>query len=172
MRKKFRLCTLALSVLLCVSFVFSGCGLIAVNLGKPSEKEFSKAGMSIVLTDDFVEQDIISQTATYQSAKHLVAVIKEEFSILEESGLSTDMSLKEYAEILVENNKLDSVVKVKDGFTCFEYEKTLSGKDFTYLAVVQKGTDAYWFFQFASESKDFEKSEAQFIEWAKTIKFS
>lgn len=53
----------AMVVLLAVSLL-CGCSFVG-RLGTAKEKVFSKAGMSITLTEDFKEQDIVSQTAVY-----------------------------------------------------------------------------------------------------------
>ena len=64
--KKYFKSTVAVSVLL-IACLLCGCSFFS-GLGAAQEKEFTKAGMSITLTDDFVEQDIVSQTAVYSSA--------------------------------------------------------------------------------------------------------
>ena len=165
--KKYFKSTVAVSVLL-IACLLCGCSFFS-GLGAAQEKEFTKAGMTITLTDDFVEQDIVSQTAVYSSAKHIVMALKEEYALFEEIG--DGLSLQEYAQLVCENNDLTADVEEKDGLVCFEYENQANGRDFTYFAVVQKGTDAYWLFQFSCDSSNYEDSKEQFINWAKTIRF-
>ena len=166
MKKYFKFAAV-ISVLLTVC-LFCGCSFFS-GLGAAQEKEFSKAGMSITLTDDFTEQDIVSQTAVYASAKHIVMALKEEYALFEELGDS--LSLQEYAQLVCQNNDLTADIEEKDGLVCFEYENEANGRDFAYFAVVQKGTDAYWLFQFSCDSSNYEDSKEQFIDWAKTIRF-
>ena len=166
MKKYFKFAAVIL-VLLTVC-LFCGCSFFS-GLGAAQEKEFSKAGMSITLTDDFTEQDIVSQTAVYASAKHIVMALKEEYALFEEIGDS--LSLQEYAQLVCQNNDLTADIEEKDGLVCFEYENEANGRDFAYFAVVQKGTDAYWLFQFSCDSSNYEDSKEQFIDWAKTIRF-
>lgn len=153
-----------LPVLLALLLVFTGCG---IKLAK--EKTFSKAGMSITLTDQFAEKDIVTYTATYQSNRYLVFALKEEFSLFEDAGLSADMSLEEYADLIAYNNGIEMELKEQQGVTYFEYEKTANGKELSYFAVIARGADAYWLIQFACEEEDYAKSQELFLKWAKTI---
>lgn len=154
-----------------VFFVLGG-GLDNVFTSKAKAKEFSKAGMTITLTSDFIEKEIASQTAYYESQKHIVMVLKEEFTIFESIGISTDISVKEYAKLVIDNNLMTSEVEEKDGLTYFKYEKTINGKQSSYFATVFKSSDAFWLIQFACESKNAEDSEDLFVEWGQSIKFN
>jgi len=154
-----------------VFFVLSG-GLDNVFESKAKTKEFTKAGMTLSLTSDFYEKEMASQTAYYESQKYIVTVLKEEFTIFESIGISTDISVKEYAKLVIDNNMIDSATEEKDNLTFFKYEKTINGKQFSYFATVHKSSDAFWLIQFACESKNAEDSQDLFIEWAQTIEFN
>jgi hypothetical protein len=144
-----------------------------INALLPSHtQDFSKAGLTITLTQDFHEKDVVSQTATYASSKYIVLTLKEEFKILEQSNISTDISLKEYAEDIIANNSLDATVEGNESRPYFIYSRQASGKDITYLATVFKGSDAFWIVTFACDSKNFASSQAQFMKWADTVKVS
>lgn len=149
------------------------CGCGAAAGAKP--KDFSKAGMTITLTDDFQEKEIVSQTATYYTDEYMVVALKEEFSLFQQAGLQTDITLEDYAGLIRQNNGIlstSSAVSEEDGVTYFKYEKEVNGKNISYMATVFKGSDAYWLIQFACETQYFEQSSAQFLKWAKTAKFS
>jgi hypothetical protein len=133
-------------------------------------QEFAKSGLTITLTKDFSEQNVVSQTATYISSKYVVITLKEEFQIFEQNNLSTDITLKEYAEDIIANNSLDSTVEGNESKPYFIYNRQVSGKDITYLAMVYKGSDAFWIVTFACESGDYESSQKQFMKWADTVK--
>ena len=162
--KKSRIVAIVMLIVM-VSAGFTSCK------SAPKEKTFSKAGVEITLTEDFVEKDIVSQTAYFESMKSIVMVLKEEFTLFESVGLSTDMSMEEYAEIIFTGNNIESVVEEKDSLSTFTYENSVSGKDFTYFATLFRSDDAYWMIQFACETKDFESMSDQFMKWAKTVKF-
>jgi len=143
-----------------------------VFVSKAKTKEFTKAGMTISLTSDFYEKEIASQTAYYESEKYIVTVLKEEFTIFDSIGISTDISVKEYAKLVIDNNMIPSAIEEKDSLTFFKYEKTINGKQFSYFATVHKSLDAFWLIQFVCESKNAEDSQDLFIEWGQTIKLN
>lgn len=162
---KRRLIALACVMVMAVSML-AGCG-------GAKAKEFSKAGMSITLTTAFTEKEMATQTAYYESQKAVVTCLKEEYSLLEDEGMSADdVTLEQYAEAVITLNGLDSEVQTEDGLTYIRYDKSLNGKDFSYYATCFKGTDAFWLIQFACESKNFDTMHDTFKTWAKSVKFS
>ena len=104
-------------------------------LSEPEEKEFSKEGATITLTDEFTEKDLVSQTAYYESMDSIVVMLKEEFTLFEEAGYE-DMTLSEYADLVIQANSLSAERKEEEGLTCFTYEKEQNGKNFEYYATV------------------------------------
>ena len=135
----------------------------------PKPQDFSKAGLTITLNRDFTEENYVTQTAAYCSQKHLVLCIKEEFDVLEELGFDTDISLHEYAESVTENNNIEENVIGDESRPYFIYEDHVSGKDFTYLATVYKGNDAFWTVTFVCETFDFDESFDEFQKWADSV---
>lgn len=165
---KKRIIALTAAMVMLVS-LFASCG----NAGSAPAKEFSKAGMSISLTETFVEKEMASLTAYYESPKVIVTCLKEEFTQFEALGVSSDdITLDDYAELVIENNQMDLDATKEDGLTYFTYEKTVSGKDFSYMACVYKSSDAFWLIQFACEQKNFDSMKEQMKSWAQTVKFS
>jgi len=157
-----------LSALLLVVLTLSA--LTSCASAKPKEKVFSIEGMKITLTDEFVEKQHVSYTAYYETSKALVVAIQEEFSMLSSLGIDTNISLKEYAELVISSNKLSNIeVKESDGLVCFEHEKELSGKNYVYFSTVYKANDAFWLFQFACEKSEYDSMKNDFIKWAKSV---
>ena len=72
------------------------------------EKTFTKAGLSITLTAGFTEKEMMSKTAYYESKSAIVTVLKEEFSLFESVNISTDISLREYAQLVITQNMLEA----------------------------------------------------------------
>jgi hypothetical protein len=136
-------------------------------VGEP--KTFSKAGLSITLTDNFREEKMDEFTATYESRKVAVLIIKEEFEIFRQGGLSSSMSLNEYIRTINKANNTNHIAKEKDDLTYFEYTEIVGSKNFSYFAVVFRGGDAYWLVQFACETKNYGDMLEQFFEWANTV---
>ena len=152
----------ALSFLLITVLLFA-----LVGCNKAKEKDFEKSGMKITLITDFAEKEHISYTAIYESTTSAVYALKEDFSNVILSNLN---SLDEYAELVILANMLeDCEIEHKDDLTYFQYEKTVNGKDFSYLAFVYEGSDAYWLIQFACEQKNASKFEADFFKYAKSV---
>ena len=132
---------------------------------EPKEKDFSKAGLTITLTEEFTEQEIVTQTAYYLSQKAIVTTLKESDEVLK------DFNVKKYAEAICEIYKLDSTVTVQEGYAEFSYEKELSGKDYHYYARCYKNGNDFWLVQFACETKNIEEFKPKFDKWASSIKF-
>lgn len=102
---------IAMILVVCsVMLLASGCDLFK------KEKTFSKSGMSITLTEDFVEKDRISFTSTYESDDIIVTTTKEDMSHFILTGLDLDGYTKEVIKV----NKLTVLPQHKDGLTYFE----------------------------------------------------
>lgn len=140
MKKGFRLAAGLLALVLALS----GCGLI----GSAKAKDFTKAGLTITLTEAFVEKEHISFTSVYESPSIAVVVLKEEFSIVG----GDDYTLFEYADLVIDANNLDAISDFYQGLVYFSYETSANGKDYSYTATVFQGSDAYWLVQFGCET--------------------
>ncbi|MGM9647055.1 MAG: hypothetical protein ACI3YH_02855 [Eubacteriales bacterium] len=152
-------------------FGLIGCDAIERMLN-PAEKTFTKNSFSITLNEDFYEKDYISFDLYLESQEVIVAVTRESFSLLQQAGIATDISLKDYGELSILYNEFDgekpSVVE-EDGLTYFTYEATEDGDEFFYACYLFKGTDAYYMvnmFCFADKQDEF---LPKFHEWAKTV---
>lgn len=148
-------------LLVCVVSAFAGCAA--------KEKNFEAKGFAITLTDAFTKKENSKYAAYFESSKAIVTAERIDFLMFESSGYSSDISLQEYAEMVISGNKLTATVQEKEGLVCFTYEKTVDGSEFTYFAVVFRGADAYWLVHFACATSNFSAQEAQFILWAKTV---
>ena len=149
--------------------------LIATSLAGcfgPSEKVFSKAGMSITLDSGFREKEYVSHTVCYDSKDVAIFVLKEEFNLFENMDIdAAALSLNEYAEIVIANHSVEADVQTKDGLTYFKYNRTANGKEYTYSAYVYKTDDAFWLIQFATEQDEFDQNAERIEGFAKSVKF-
>lgn len=152
-----------LALVMC--FTLGGCVFGSKN------KTYTSHGISVTMNDKFQEKSIVSQTVYLESTEAIFSALKEDFSALESINLGKSASLNDYAKAVVANNNADYEIKEEDGLTYFEYEKTVSGKDFYYLASVYKSDDAFWLINFASETSNKGKYQPLFKRWAKTVKF-
>lgn len=159
MKKRY----LALALLICIAMA-ALCGCFG------GEKEFSKAGMTITLTNGFIEKEIVSQTAYYESTTSIVTVLKESFSSA--SGLSS-YTLEQYTNAVLKANNLNAQITKYDDkeYYSFTYDKELNGKDYYYFATTFKGPDAFWLIQFACTTSNKDKFQDKFIKWADSVTF-
>ncbi len=157
-------------LLLFCAVLVAGCCSCGLT-GKAKEKDFSKAGATITLTDAFTEQSLVTQTAYYVSLKSIVTTLKEDFSSFQGTEYE-NMTLNQYANLVLTANSLTAAVAEEDGLLYFTYEKSTNGKEFKYYATVFKGPDAYWLIQFACEVNDFDDFLPDFQKWAKSVTFS
>lgn len=138
---------------------------------EPKEKVFTEGEMRITLTDEFSETDMEYFTVCYGSRKDAVLVLKEEFTLME--GLE-DYSREEYAQLLLDNNHFkDTKVCVEGELVYFERAAVsdVDGKTYAYFSCVYKSDEAFWFMQFSTEAKSYEKEKPKFIEWAESVEF-
>ena len=168
---KFSKALVSLSLFVLLSLILSGCRAPGL-LGQGPAQTFTKEGLSITLTSAFSEQELDTQTAYYVSQNAVVTTLKEEFSLLQKAGISTDGSLADYAQVVINNNQIDSRVLEEEGLTCFTYEKLVGEKNISYYATVFRDTTAYWLVQFGCETSQFEQLKPQFMEYAKTVTFT
>jgi len=158
--------------------VFSALGTIAVIIGviiaimPEKEKEFSAGGITITLTTAFKEEPIPGYVLSCSSAQAAVSAYKETFNSIEKAGDSSDITLEEYAKFLMEMAEIRSTVRELEGFTTFEFTEIDNGDSFTYLVVVLKSHDAFWFIEYLCETSNISRLRPQFLEWSKTIRFN
>ena len=138
--------------------------------GPTEPKDFSVNGMSITLTDDFKKENASGFTAGYGTKNVAVLLLEEKFTL--QAGFG-DLSLQEYAKLVLDNSGHAAQIKTENGVTYFEYDATGgNGKMFHYIAAMYKGPDAFWLIQFATEQKNAEEYRDEIFEWAKSVRFT
>lgn len=154
-----------LLVMCCI--LLGGCFSKAVK-----QKDYTSHGFNIKMDEGMTEKDVMSTTATFMNNEAVVTALKEEFTLLETIGLSKDSKIEDYMEVIIENNKVDSEPKEKDGIHYIEYEKAVSGKNYYYVSAFYKSDDAFWLVNFACEKTNKKEYQETFLKWAKTVTFS
>ncbi len=146
--------------------------LLTACSAKP--ENFTWNGLTLTLDSSFVEHEIAQESASYASyfKMYVVVISYETVESLVDLGYDADMTVAEYAALSIEVNEFDSEVKTVDGVTYYNYTGNADGTDYTYMATVHLYGGSFWLVQFASETKDYEKAEAQFIAWAKTASYA
>ena len=152
-------------MILAVFVLIAVYSFVNVTPGNANKKIFSESGLTITLTDKFYKKDMVSYTGAFDSENIAIFALKEEISQFP----NKDISLKEYAQLVIKNNQLDTSINENDGLTSFTFEKHLNGKDYTYFAVVYEGNDAFWLLQFSSESTKYESLKSKILQYAKSV---
>lgn len=151
--------------LLALTFLFSGCSLFDAE-----PKEFSGSGMTLTLDDTFSESSILNAQLYLISTKHGFTGNGERKSDLSDYATT----LEEYGELISDVYDKDLEYKTySDSDTSFlysTYEASTEDGDFSYMIVLKEGESKFYCMNFFCRSKDFEKSEDQYLEWAKTIR--
>lgn len=159
-RKSYIFMAIALVVGLIAGFIGGFFGTEAV-----APETFTREGMSITLTNEFMYVPQDGFTLCYGSENYSVFAIREEFSLFDEK-----LSLYEYAGLVV----ADSDIEVADyeDLVCFEYAaEGEDGTEYCYFATVFEAEDSFWLVQFASEAPKYEEAFPSFVEWAKSVTF-
>lgn len=166
--------TVLLLMMLSISLLLTSCFFIMptanvydgpVDSGKP--QEFSKDGITLTLTDKFIEKESeLGFDAYYVAPYGAVMILKEEFTL--EEGLE-DRTPEDYIANVIENNGHD-LEPIHDHDLLYYYiDKTMMGEDTRYYSFVYKGEDAFWIVQFSCFSKDLQEMEPQIMTWAKSV---
>lgn len=142
----------------------------------PADKTFSVDGMSITLTEEFLNTtwavgEEAGCSAVYSDGDVTVLAIKEAFTLA--AGFE-EYTLEEYANLTIEaNGMLTTVKRDSNGFMYFDhlYEEPESGETYYYYDYVFKSGDAFWLVQFAALESVAEDYADDIDRWVKSIEF-
>ncbi len=144
-------------------------GLLALgaNLAsKPSPQTFSKGDFSISLTKDFEESYAQDYYAYYESDEVVTFVMQEGKQFL------GNLSLQEYARLLMNVNGYKVELKEKDHMVWFSYTQTIDQMQFYYMVFCYEGDDAFWTVNFATPIGSRNKMEKKIINWAESVRIA
>ena len=156
---------------LCLSLVLI-LSLLTSCSAKP--KDFTWNGLTITLDGAFIEHEVTKESASYANyfKTYVVVISYETVNSLVESGFEADMTVEEYATLSIEANEFEAEIKTVDGVTYYNYTGDADGTEYTYMVTIHLLGNSFWMVQFASETKNYESAEAQFIAWAKTVTYA
>lgn len=162
-----------LLALLLLALSLASCNNLLVGTALAAPKDFTVEELTFTLNTSFTEQSSIdvNQTAVFLSTKTCVLVLRESFDSLESANLNTDMSLTEYAAIIMKNGSVKGDPITENGLTYFTYAATSDGTDFTYLATVFRSDSAYWLVQFYCPSSNFKDIKPDMLAYAASVTF-
>lgn len=148
--------------------------LSLASCGLTGPKTFTKDGISITVKGFFTEQNGLNEeyNLILISPDAGVMILKETFDSFASVALDTNMSVKEYAKIVMTSNVLEGEPTEEDGLTYFTFTETVDGTEFTYMGFCYRGTDAYWLVQIYCATEDYETKKPEMMEWAKSVTFA
>lgn len=134
-------------------------------------KDFTVQGMTITLTENFKEDSVLGQTASYASKDMIVLCLREPFALIPGAD---NMTVRQYAGLVLQANK-DKAATLQQfgdhpGFE-FTYTSPESNRTFRYRLYTYKGEDAFWTIQFVTNDQDFTKLESKIAEYAESVRF-
>ena len=132
--------------------------------------------VSIDLPGGFKEEtDATADNVSFYfvSDDNIVTFLSEDRATVEYVYGSEGITLDEYAKLIVEVNGLSSNVGTDSaGNTYFTYNNVIDGEDLFYYAVVKENGDTLWLVNFICPASMQADGEANFPQWAKSIKFA
>ena len=173
MRNIYKITALMLAVLM-FALPFTGCDLFK---SEPVEKAFDVGGIKITLDDTYtstVSNDTGNVTFISSDSGCAIVAKKEAFSRLEELEYKIDeVSAKKYAEIIVEDNKIETRIVEEGQLVYFEHTVTNTGDSgvFKYFTAVYKSNEAFWTVYFGCNEEAYTANRADFVKFALTVAF-
>lgn len=143
--------------------------LIFLGIDKEAApKDFSYMEFTITLTDDFVKsEDNEKYNVAYNSDKIVVTILREGFELM--AGFE-DYTLEEYANIIINNNNVDTTLQKSDDSYCFEYISNPNGTDYHYTYYTFKSAKAFWTIGFMTLEEDKDIYKDEILKFANSIK--
>ena len=137
----------------------------------PAEKLYSDKGFNITLPGNFRPYDAEAYDVCFENNKCVVFALREPFDAADGFG---GLTLKEYAEIVLEANGLDEPITETDKYVYFEYEGQDGGEGepYLYLACCFKAEDAFWLVQFSALKSDYAQYRDRMLGWGDTVYFT
>lgn len=134
-------------------------------------KEFTSNGLTITLTDAFVETKQEGYTVCYDSKSVAVIALKESFSLQE--GVK-DWTLEYYADLIKSSNSAHSPsnpVKVGDRMVIeYTFYNPDTNITYHYYTCMYKGSDAFWMIQFACDVNEIDEYKPYMMQWADSVR--
>ena len=136
-----------------------------------NEKTFSLDGVQITLPDDFKDNNTTGIFAGFSDGYSVILLHREPFTV--HPSLET-YALEEYGERLIQSRNLNATLQKTDGLLCFEYEINVGDGSvkYNYFVALFKTKTDFWIFEFVSDAREAQHQREEFVQWAKTVKFT
>lgn len=154
-----------LVLLLVFALALSGC-----SFGPKEDLAVSVEDLEITLDTGFKHIEQEGFTSCYSSSQISVFFLREDFDLFKtDNEENSDMSLKEYLELVIKANNKDTSPVEENGLTYFSFINQNKGTDYFYKVFAYKGSRAFWLVQFAVKESQIDKYEEQIDTFAKSV---
>ena len=128
--------------------------------------------MEITLSKDYQKATLANATWYYTSPDGIAMGVRSSKEDIEKSGLEAN-SAQDYAEAYIRANNIPGSPKVnsKDNYLYFEYNRKVSGTDYSYLTCVFDNNDEFWLVNFACYKELYNEYKNDFFESADSVVF-
>ena len=126
-----------------------------------------KTGFSITLpanAEDASVNETAEVTPFVLTTDGIIISASEEYK----ATYGYEMTAEEYANVLIDANGFDSIVKLKEGIPTFTYAK--SAENLTYLCITQVTDTSYWCISAACASVDFQDQQETLWKYLRSAK--
>lgn len=153
-------------IVFCVIFT-----LLTASCSFDSEKTYSFDNFSVTLPNDFSEVTDYGYDYYLQNSDCIIAVTKETFNSLSDTGLTSESSTMDYANAIILANNINAEPSLGNNSNAFfEYDASGGdGIDYHYYTAIIKGSDAFWICRFACLQENAAEMNPLFREWTDKI---
>lgn len=143
-------CLLWIAVL---SVLLSGC--------VASQQEITRAGLTLTLPESFTDQTDSELNNGFDvfCINRYVAVCGTKESKQELTAYLDSVETDDYAQAVIDKNKLSCTLQETDGLYHFTYTQTVADRSYTYLCVIREAGDTLWLLQSYCTSEKYPELE-------------
>lgn len=132
----------------------------------------SQSGVSLYMSEGYTEMQLEGVACSFEGNNSAMSFTTETFETFEAVGISTDISLEEYANLVIQANGMSGEPLTDEyGNVYIIYSQNIEGSDITYYAFFGRGSDAYWTCNFMCETAETASYEENFKLWASSLQF-
>jgi len=170
-----------------LSLILAACIILGITIGaiindfaNKNGKKFTHENMTITLTKDFKKLEkgtkdfeaVTNNKFEFYFSDDTVAVFGNR-ETYDESPLLSAFTLKECADTLLHQLKLEDETELRAGpsYFYFDYEQTVNNKAVTYYVFVYLDTKGFWYFNFSCPTNLLEQKEAEIFKYADSVTF-
>ena len=156
-----------IALMAALSLLLTGCGITQLL----EDQTINYGDLTMTLPgyyQDYSQQEF-AQNYSFVYGFNDVAImgLREEITLFTSYG--SDLTLEEYAQMVIDGNGLNCEVETVDGLITFSFTSENSGQTHAYLAAVYQSARAFWLIQIGCLENNYENNREKFINILKTV---